>query len=205
MSSTRISVLRHGLPEGENCFRGITDFAITSKGLEQMHKATRSITAVDVVISSPLIRCAHFANEFATHNQIPLIKDTHWMEINFGDWDGREKEEVWIKEESALSQFWSTPWQFTPPNGETLAAYDQRVAKAWKQLLVQHQGKHVLLVTHGGVMKQLFRQIMQMPKSENYLHRLNIPYAGLMSLSVYHDDNGKDWPELQWPNSQYEI
>ncbi|NOI65265.1 histidine phosphatase family protein [Vibrio sp. 99-8-1] len=199
MSTTYVTLLRHGLPLGEHCFRGHTDFALTDKGFEQMHHSVRNLTEIESVVTSPLKRCADFAYQFAHQHDVSVVEDEEWKEINFGDWDGKEKQFIWQQDQQALSQFWSDPWHCTPPNGETLEAYDLRIHHAWQKLLADHKGKRVLLVTHGGVIKQLFRQIMQMPKSEHYLQRVNIPYAALVNLSVYHDENGKDWPEWQWP------
>ncbi|WCE32482.1 histidine phosphatase family protein [Vibrio sp. SCSIO 43137] len=199
MASTRITLLRHGLPEGDNCFRGHTDFAITDKGLQQMRRSVEPLCNFEVVVSSPLSRCADFAAEYANEHQLPLQLEPGWMEINFGDWDGEEKDTVWQHSQQTLSRFWDDPWNTTPPNAEPLIDYDKRINAAWGQLLEQHKGKSVLLVTHGGVIKQVMRQIMQMPENEKYLHRLNIPYAALVAISVYHDENGKQWPRLEWP------
>ncbi len=200
MSTTQITLLRHGLPEGDQCFRGHTDFLLTEEGFEQMHKSIQNIEQIDCVVTSPLKRCADFSYDFANPKSIPVFEQKNWMELNFGDWDGKRKDDVWKNDQQTLSLFWSDPWNITPPNGETLHAYDKRIYAAWQQLLSEHQSKHVLLVTHGGVIKQLFRQVFNMPKSEQYLHRLNIPYAARITISVYHDENGKVWPELQWPS-----
>lgn len=199
MSTTRIALLRHGLPDGEHCFRGHADFVLTEVGFEQMSKATQDLTDIEVVVTSPLKRCADFGRWFAKESEISVEVNNNWMEIDFGDWDGKDKQQVWDQNEQALSLFWADPWNHSPPNGETLEHYDQRISLAWTQLLQRYKGKSILVVTHGGVIKQLMRQILQMPKSEHYLHRLNIPYAALINISVYHDDNGKVWPELHWP------
>jgi len=197
MTSTRIKLLRHGQPEGEGCFRGHTDFPLTQRGFKQMHMATRHLNDIDIVVSSPLIRCAAFATRYCQTNAVEFYQDDAWKELNFGHWDGREKSEIWESEPSVLTQFWGNPWETKPPNGENLENYDQRISYAWSALLERHKGKHILLVTHGGVIKQLIRQNLELPKTATYLQRLVIPYAALINLTVYHDEDGTLWPQLE--------
>jgi alpha-ribazole phosphatase len=199
MTTTTIELLRHGLPEGDDCFRGHTDFLLTDEGLQQMRDSMRGSEVPDVVITSPLSRCHQFAREYSENHQCPLVLNDKIKEIDFGDWDGRRKQDIWQNHQEVLSRFWSTPWEITPPNGESLVAYDQRIKTAWFSMLEEHKGKRILLVTHGGVMKQIVRRVLEMPKDEKYLQRLSIPYAAKITVTVYHDENGKLWPELHWP------
>ncbi|SON53413.1 histidine phosphatase family protein [Vibrio tapetis] len=199
MTTTHIELLRHGLPEGEACFRGHTDFLLTAEGLNQMRSAVNGGELPDVVLSSPLLRCRKFALEYSEQSGCPLVMNADFKEIHFGDWDGKPKQEIWDTQQEALTQFWASPWQNTPPNGETVESYDQRIESAWAAMLEEHKGKKILLVTHGGVMKQIIRQVLQLAKNEVYLQRLTIPYAAKIKITVYHDSDGKLWPELHWP------
>ncbi|WP_375749710.1 histidine phosphatase family protein [Vibrio sp. HN007] len=198
MTTTRIEILRHGLPEGDQCFRGHTDFALTEQGFQQMRKSASGCQVTDVVVTSPLSRCRDFALEYAQQHSLNLYEDAEFKELDFGDWDGVEKQTVWEENQPLLTRFWSHPWETVPPNGEGLNEYDDRIQKAWNRLLTHHKGQSVLLVTHGGVMKQLLRQLLEMPKTATYLQRLNIPYAARITVTVYHDDDGKLWPEVHW-------
>ncbi len=199
MTTTHIELLRHGLPEGEDCFRGHTDFRLTDEGLIQMRKAAKGSEDVDLVVSSPLVRCQEFASEFSQQLSVPLIVNPDFKEIDFGDWDGKPKQDVWEQEQNALTQFWASPWTNAAPNGETVEAYDKRIEHAWLTMLDEHKGKKILLVTHGGVIKQVLRQVLELAKNEVYLQRLTVPYAAKIKITVYHDTDGKLWPEVHWP------
>ncbi|MEI6859170.1 MAG: histidine phosphatase family protein [Shewanella sp.] len=196
---TQIELLRHGLPEGSECFRGHVDFPITERGLKQMWASIDASQTAEVVISSSLQRCQRFAREYSDRHDIPLVVKAEFMELNFGDWDGKLKQDVWETDQDTLKRFWSSPWQTTPPRGESIANYDSRLSIAWNSLLAEFKGKRILLVTHGGVIKQLLRILLKMPKSAVYIQRLNIPYAAKIKITVYHDDDGKLWPEVHWP------
>ncbi len=199
MTTTHIELLRHGLPEGEDCFRGHTDFRLTDEGLIQMRKAAKGSEDVDLVVSSPLVRCQDFASEFSQQLSVPLIVNPDFKEIDFGDWDGKPKQDVWEQEQNALTQFWASPWTNAAPNGETVEAYDKRIDHVWLTMLDEHKGKKILLVTHGGVIKQVLRQVLELAKNEVYLQRLTVPYAAKIKITVYHDTDGKLWPEVHWP------
>lgn len=196
---THIELLRHGRPEGEQCFRGHSEFALTESGWQQMYKAVAGLTQVDVVITSPRIRCQAFAKLYASDQKTPLVIEPGFQELNFGDWDGKEKQAVWDQNQAQLMAFWDDPWATTPPNGERLVDFDQRIEAAWKAVLERYQGKRILLVTHGGVIKQIIRQNLNMPRDGHYLQRMNIPYGARVSMSVYRDEHNKLWPQLLWP------
>ncbi|WP_117234811.1 histidine phosphatase family protein [Vibrio maerlii] len=199
MTTTTITLLRHGLPDGESCFRGHTDFALTNTGLEQMSRAVSDLNEVDIVVCSPLQRCAQFARHFSADRVIPYVENKGLIELNFGDWDGQEKQQVWKENQQLVTDFWNDPWGTTPPEAEPLVDFDARVLLCWELLLTQYQGKHVLAVTHAGVIKQVMRHVLDMPRDAKYLQRLSIPYAALITIKVFRDQDGTLWPEVIWP------
>ncbi|UXI04172.1 histidine phosphatase family protein [Photobacterium sp. TY1-4] len=201
-STTRIDILRHGLPEGDGCLRGHTDFPITGAGLKQMAAAVDGLADVEQVLSSPLKRCCDFAVQFADQHALPIEQLDVWKEMNFGHWDGESRDQLWQSHGEVLTQYWQDPWQSTPHGGETLQAFDARIQGAWQLLLKQHRGKRLLLVTHAGVMKQLLRILLEMPENALYLQRLDLPYAARYRVTVFHDQDGQSWPQIQWPTQQ---
>ncbi|MFP3527507.1 histidine phosphatase family protein, partial [Pantoea sp. SIMBA_072] len=66
----------------------------------------------------------------------------------------------------ALGRFWENPYAFTPPNGEPVEAFAERVLAAVERLGRQHAGKRVLLVTHGGVMRLLLARARGLPRAQ---------------------------------------
>ncbi|MGF1686794.1 histidine phosphatase family protein [Photobacterium japonica] len=199
---TRIDILRHGLPEGHGCLRGHTDFAITPQGLTQMARAVADIEDIEHVVSSPLQRCSVFAEQYAARYALPQHTATEWMEMDFGEWDGQRHDALWQAQGDVLTQYWQNPWINTPHNGETLPAFDARIQKAWQDLLRAYHGKKVLLVTHAGVMKQLMRIVLDMPENAAYLQRIDLPYAARYRVTVFTDQDGTHWPQIQWPVEQ---
>jgi broad specificity phosphatase PhoE len=67
---THIDLLRHGEVLGGSCYRGITDDPLTNKGWQQMQAKLDCNKHWDVIISSPLSRCHHFAKLLSSELQL---------------------------------------------------------------------------------------------------------------------------------------
>lgn len=176
-----IDLLRHG-ETGQSGFRGHLDDPLTAAGWEEMRRATREAGAWQAVVSSPLARCADFARVFAGEYQLPLALDARLAELHFGDWEGLTAEDLMQTHPDALARFWNDPWSFPPPNGEGLAAFESRIRAAWGDLSERYGGRHVLVVTHGGVIRLLLCLVRGLARDE--LLRLEVPHASLHRIGA---------------------
>ena len=191
MAETLIDLLRHGEPEGGVKFRGHSDDPLSADGWAQMRAATASAGGWEVVVASPLRRCAEFAAELAARLGVPLETETRLREIGFGAWEGLTAEQVAARDPEALERFWRDPAQHTPPGGEPLAGFEARVAAGWHDVMQRHAGKRILLVCHGGVIRLIIARVLAMPRS--HLFRLNVPFASASRVRVGGE---KGLPEL---------
>ncbi len=177
-----LDLLRHGETELGAGFRGSLDDALTETGWAQMQAALVGGGPWDRLVSSPLQRCARFAERLAEQSGLPLALEPGLQELHFGDWEGRTALELMVDHEQALGQFWNDPYGFTPPNGEPVEAFSVRVLDALARLQAAHAGERVLLVTHGGVMRLLLararglprEQLLQVQVGHGALHRLQV-------------------------------
>lgn len=187
-STTNIYLLRHGLPEGDQCLRGRTDFEITEHGLEQMRQAT-NVVEVDTVVSSPLKRCYEFAVQYTNDNNVSLEINRDIAEMDFGDWDGRPFSELFNSHDSQIMRFFKTPYRVSPPNGETMSAFNQRVTTAFKSLCNQYQGKNVLVVSHAGVIREILQFVLGVePKNGQFHQSIQLSYASLIRICAINED-----------------
>ncbi|MCP3852082.1 MAG: alpha-ribazole phosphatase family protein [Gammaproteobacteria bacterium] len=189
---TKIIIIRHGEPASSNdslekIFRGVTDDLLTQEGWLQMAKALKSHTHIDQIFTSPLLRCYQFASQYAEKNQIPLKTIEALKEINFGDWDGKPVRLIAEHSAKQLQQFWKNPLLYTPPGGEPVADFKNRVLFFWNDLVVKCQGKTCLLITHGGVQKIILSEVLNMPIEA--MHNIEVPYACCSSFEVYYFEN----------------
>ena len=196
--TTTIHLLRHGQTNDSGCMRGLTDVELSAAGFYAMEQVTNNDEQYDFIISSPLRRCLFFAHHLNTTTKTPLITNKQWQEINFGLWDGVPYQELWQDYGIEGSKYWENPWQQTPPQAETLVEFDHRIFNAWQQLLKEYQGKNILVITHGGVIRQIIHQILNLPKDNTHISRINLPYATKVTISVYIDEMNKQWPQLHF-------
>jgi len=182
LSSTLIDLLRHGEPRGGAKFRGHTDDPLSETGWTQMRAAVQGESPWQVVVSSPLLRCAEFAAELAARAGVPLETEDRFKEIGFGEWEGRTSEELMQSAPDCLDLFWRDPARYTPPGGEALAAFAARVTASWSDTLARHAGKKILLVAHGGVNRVILCHVLQIPLQNMF--RLQVPFAGRSRIRI---------------------
>ncbi|UFH50521.1 histidine phosphatase family protein [Pseudomonas sp. KNUC1026] len=156
----RLSLLRHGETELGGALRGSLDDALTPAGWAQMQAAVQGQGPWNRVVSSPLQRCAGFAATLGS----PLVLEPRLQELHFGDWEGMALAQVHEQYSEALGRFWASPYEHTPPNAEPVAAFAERVWAALADLARRYPGEHLLLVTHGGVMRLLLAAARGVPR-----------------------------------------
>ena len=188
--SLRVTLLRHGHTTSGPVYRGRVDSPLSDKGWQQMQDAVAGINP-DLIITSPLQRCAKFADyleaQIVVKQGALVVRDERLLEMDFGDWDGRDREEVWQEDADAVQAFWADPMYVSPPNGENLTQVQDRAAQALDECIataIQAKHKHLLLISHGGVIRCLLGKVLQM--SGKGLFHLYVPYAGLAHLKVTH-------------------
>lgn len=188
-STTTIDLLRHGECEGGRIFRGTSDVALLPEGFAKMQQACNFVDEPwDHVISSPLKRCREFAESLVTQGELSFSVEDDLREMSFGDWDGCEIERIWQDSESEVQAWSDDPSMHTPPNGEPIKDVLARVVSFYSELLRVHKSKHVLLVTHGGIIRVMLAHLLNMPMSS--VNRFDVPYASLTRFVVYHSDSG---------------
>ncbi|MFK3974576.1 alpha-ribazole phosphatase family protein [Pseudomonas sp. NPDC087358] len=178
----RLDLLRHGETELGGGLRGSLDDALTDAGWQQMRAAVIEAGPWDRIVSSPLQRCARFAEELAAQRSLPMSLDADLQELHFGDWEGIGTAQLMETDAEGLGRFWEDPYGFTPPNGEPVQAFSARVLGAVRRLRQAHAGERILVVCHGGVMRLLLAQARGLPRAQ--LLQVVVGHGGLFGLRV---------------------
>lgn len=191
---THVDVIRHGEPEGGDVFRGRTDHALTERGRIQFtERLQRNPGLWQRIISSPLQRCQESASTLAGELSLECDIDERWAEIDYGSWENIPIADIMSGEQTHVRQLWEDPMNFCAPGGEPVPSLQQRVVAAWEDAVTEHSGSHMLVVTHGGVMRVLAQHLLTL--APEAMNRLGIPYAGMLRLRV-DEDEGKRWVTL---------
>lgn len=184
---TIIDLLRHGEPVGGRRLRGSQDDPLSEAGWAQMTAAVGEHRPWQRIISSPLKRCAEFASRLADRIELPYEEIAGFQEIGFGKWEGMSPEEIMEAFPGELEAYWRNPTQLVPPEGEPLDAFMRRIDDHWASLLSDYPGQHLLLVCHGGVIRAILNQILEMPVSA--LWRIEVPFANVSRIRITHFDD----------------
>lgn len=177
-----IDLLRHGETEQAGALRGSLDDALTATGWQQLRAAVKAQEPWQHIVSSPLQRCARFAEELAAARDLPLAFEPALQELHFGAWEGCSTAQLMQTSAEQLGLFWANPYAFTPPEAEPLQDFERRVLAALTGLRAKHLGQHLLLVTHGGVMRLLLARARGLPAE--HLLQVNVGYAQRARLQL---------------------
>lgn len=172
----RITLVRHAEPMIISPFIGRTDVAVNPQANQAL--AQRLNGDYDLLVSSPLQRCADLAALLAEKNQIPTKLLADLQERDWGVWDGLKPQQI---EPIALAAYYQNPFEYAITQAESLPAMQQRVNQAWCSLL-QTAASDILCITHGGVMRVLFQQIFNL--SNEALFQLKFDYGSRLVLEV---------------------
>jgi len=194
-------LLRHGEIATPGILAGKTDVALSEKGLQQLWQATKKLPIIAHCISSPLQRCQKFATDFSLQHDIQLKISENLQEMNFGDWDGKQYQYLWEMTgndaQTSIGDFWKNPWKFKAPNGEVMDDFVQRVDQWWQQWLSDLTEGNTLVIAHGGVIKHLIARVLNMPiPGTDHMSHIDVPYAGVVKITIYTDEQGKNWPKI---------
>ena len=180
-----LDLLRHGETECGGGLRGSLDDALTAQGWAQMRAAVSEGGPWDVLVSSPLQRCARFAEELGERLALPVQVEAGVRELHFGEWEGRSAAQIMQTEADLLGRFWADPYGCTPPGGEPVSHFAERVQRSVEQLVRRYAGQRVLLVTHGGVMRLLLARARGLPREQ--LLQVEVGHGALRHLDVAAD------------------
>ncbi|MBF0158614.1 MAG: alpha-ribazole phosphatase family protein [Magnetococcales bacterium] len=188
-----VDLLRHGEPEGGERYRGSLDDPLSASGWQQMERTLASLPVAERgwqrIITSPLRRCADFAGVLGQRLQpaAEVVVEPGLREMGFGAWEGRTTAEILAQDGQALRQFWRDPLHHTPPQGEPMEPFQQRIQGVWQSWLQDYPQQHLLVVTHGGVVRVLISLVLALPLE--HLSRIVVPYANLTRLRVDRCDD----------------
>ncbi|MBF0296177.1 MAG: alpha-ribazole phosphatase family protein [Magnetococcales bacterium] len=184
-----LDLLRHGAPEGGVKYRGSLDDPLAPEGWEAMWATVRHHPPWDRILTSPLRRCAEFAQELGKRIDRPVTVDPRLREMSFGRWEGRTAAEILAADGDLLPRFWRNPLENPPPGGDDLREVRQRLLQLWNELPANPEGERILVVAHGGVIRVLLSFVLMTPLE--HLSRITVPYAALARIKI--ERIGETW------------
>ena len=185
-TSVRAVVARHGETEWNHAGKiqgGNGDVPLNDTGRSQAKELAQSLKgqSFDAIVSSDLSRSIETARIVADALGVPHVGQWESLrERHLGEWSGALVDDV---KQLLPSSDPLTPLHFaTPPGGETLSAFLQRLEGAYRQLLLEFPGKRILIVGHRGTVLGLSTLARNLAYREAI--SIDIPNAKTVELSL---------------------
>ena len=166
---TSIYLVRHGQTawNKEEIFRGRTDIPLDETGLKQAELVGQYFKGMEIygIYSSPLSRAWQTAQKVAQFHDLKVQPLQGILDMSFGNWEGRPHQEIRESDMETYRQWVETPHLVRLPGGESLDDVRVRAMAAVEELIRNHPGKTLILVTHRVVNKVLICGILSLDNS----------------------------------------
>lgn len=191
---TVVYLVRHGLTDwnAEKRLQGQTDVSLNEVGLQQASLVAAWISEqpvkFDVIYTSDLRRAAQTAQAIASRLNIHPISHRALREIHCGEWEGFTGAEIDSKYPAEREMWRVDRYQYRMPGGENVADVQSRVSVFYQNMLNQHEGQTILVVTHGLALLSLVAVLQGVPIEEYW--KKNI-FIGNTSVTIVVHSNGQ--------------
>lgn len=182
----RILLIRHAETEllGRVLYGRMPGVHLSAEGIRQAQALARGLHerfTIAEVVSSPLERARHTADQIAEPRALPVTIDDDLTEIDYGSWMGKPFSELHdLPHWRRFNQLRSIT---SPPGGEFMLQIQLR---AWKSLdrILEHKRDSgeatIAIVTHGDVIRALLLLLLGLPI--DHIHRLEISPASVSEV-----------------------
>jgi probable phosphoglycerate mutase len=198
---TRVIAVRHGQTEWnvQARIQGQGDSDLTQEGLAQARAIAARLAAqpFDVLVSSDLGRATETARAISERSAKPIVLDSRLRERHFGVGEGMTYDEVDRAYPGAFARIRNVDPDFVIPGGESRRQFHQRVVSAMDSLAFAHEGRTIVVVTHGGVLATFFRHVHDIPL--DVAHPISITNGSYNVLA--HD--GSRWTVQTWSDNAH--
>lgn len=184
---TRLCLVRHGETawNHERRIQGQRDIQLNPLGRHQAQAAGLWLARepIDALYSSDLSRAWQTAERIAQATGLACRPLSQLRERRYGVFEGLTYSEAEARFPELYERLHTRDPDFQPlAGGESLVALYLRVNAALQQIALQHTGRTVVAVTHGGVLDIVNRLVRHLPLSVP--RDFAIPNAGLNWLTL---------------------
>jgi probable phosphoglycerate mutase len=167
---------RHGrtVANAGGLLQGRVDNPLDAVGRRQAAAQARHLGQIDRVVASPLRRARETAEAYGH----PVEVDERFIELDYGEWDGRPVGEV----PAEVWAMWSTDAEFRPPGGETLVELRHRVEAGLEDLLSEAEDRTIVVVSHVSPIKAGIMWVLGVPDAVSW--RMHLDTGSVSAVAV---------------------
>ena len=164
---TDLIVVRHGETDWnrEQRFQGQIDVPLNATGHEQANRLGAALVGerFDLLVSSDLQRARQTAAPLQRARAQALTALAGLREQSFGVLEGLDVPAIKARHPALWAQWLRHDADLALPEGESTRQFHARVLAAVDGLAREHEGRTLVLVTHGGVLDMLWRTVHGLP------------------------------------------
>ena len=162
--TTRVFMVRHGATvlSAEDRFAGATDVALSDAGREQTRRLADRLSDEKIlaVYASPMGRTIETAQILAEPHKLEVQTRDGFREISHGRWEQMTRREVEEKFPEEAAEWEKDPYTFAPLGGESGLAVTARALPALIDLVREHAGNNILVVSHKATIRLLLSSLL---------------------------------------------
>lgn len=189
---TDLVLVRHGetVWHGENRYAGVSDVALTPRGMEQARQLASWARRADLsaIWASDLTRACLTASVCAEVTGAPLEVDSRLRELDFGSGEGLTAAEMTERFPEALHAFRADPVDDHFPGGEDPRKAAARFTDCLADIARQHPDGRVLVVAHTTAIRLALCQLIGVPLRE---YRRLFPFVRNCALTQLRLQDGQ--------------
>jgi broad specificity phosphatase PhoE len=163
-SATRLFLVRHGATQltAEDRFSGSTGVDLSAEGRRQATCLADRLAQekIAAVYASPLSRTLETAAIVAGPHHLTPVERDGLREISHGRWEGLTRQEVETRFPDEYAAWESDPFTFAPEAGESGVAVLARSLPVVREIVVQHAGQNVVVVSHKATLRLLLSSLL---------------------------------------------
>ncbi|MBM3465584.1 MAG: histidine phosphatase family protein [Armatimonadetes bacterium] len=157
--STRVLMVRHGATvlSAEDRFAGATDVLLSDRGEEQAAYLAERLAKVPVaaIYVSPMQRTVRTGQIIGQPHGLAVIPVDGLREISHGRWETMTRAEVEAQFGDEYRRWEADPFTCPPTGGESGLSVLARALPAVQNIVSQHEGKTVMVVSHKATIRLL--------------------------------------------------
>jgi broad specificity phosphatase PhoE len=159
-------LIRHGESNWNKIDRvqGQSNPHLSKKGREQAEAVAERLKSLkfSFLYSSHLKRAYQTAEIISSKTSLPIKVDLGLSEIHLGEWEGKDGKTLW-KENETFRQWFKKTAEISPPLGETLFKFRDRVNSALEKIIASHkEEERCIVVTHSGTIGVWLAHLLSM-------------------------------------------
>lgn len=163
----RLILVRHAETEASargRCY-GSLDVGLSPLGRRQCAALATALAveSVAAVVASPRVRAVETATPIAKRHGLAVRVEPSLAELDFGELEGRSYDEIAASFPELYAEWMMQPTEVRFPGGESYADLEARTLDAVGAMLAAFDGRTVVVVTHGGVIRAVLSHALGVP------------------------------------------